>query len=34
MPSAHIKFEIIDVSSDVSADVDKTKPSETKTDET
>jgi hypothetical protein len=34
MPSAHIKFEIIGVSNDVSADVDETKPSETKTDET
>jgi hypothetical protein len=33
MPKAHIKFEIISVSADVSADVDETKPSETKTDE-
>jgi hypothetical protein len=33
MPSTHIKFEIIDVCVYVSADVDETKPSETKTDE-
>ena len=33
MPSAHIKFEIIDVCVDVSANVDETKPSETKTNE-